>query len=659
MRTILILTLIPFILVIVLAAVLITNPETELSIGQAFLKGDTVPKNYDWGMFWIKCAADGGNTEAQAVIGRSLLVGLPKQDLPTAITYLQMGDKGGNHECTKLLSYAYTYGQGLPQDYQKSIELSEKALKTDRDGRDLMGLSFFKLILPGKYRDYKMSRTYADELTRVGYSSAWPYWCLGVIYEYGLGTPKDLARSQKFYEQGARLGDNDSQYALARGVYEGKFIFADKKLLRSYLENASKTQVIDAQLFLAALLATEVRDATKTATYAQLLKQLEKRGFASFSKRLAAVSPPDKSTDPKFAIKNLLDESNDVDGSRHLAASIMKRYGIGTPPSFSLFMQSLNWASDKKLPDATILKGNILTGMDLGNPNYEEAFSLYKNAADKDHTYAEGQVGMLYALGLGTQHDWTKGIEYLNRAVDAGDPEALYMLAGFYCDGRGVPPNRRKSAELFERAANQGHVEAMLELGIMSNSDDFPDLKQDWNKSKKWFRDAAAGELQEANFYAGSIMASRGLTDTALDSFKVAAERGHLLSEIQVGRFYLNRGNFTEARKWFTTAQNQGSTIAPREIRALRLREAMLSNQEKAPLLVVAARNIDKGEKITKDMVSTKPNELEESDVQWNNDALTNPDVVIGGVAESAILKGSNITAADVNFPDPTKPSPK
>lgn len=655
MRTILILTLIPFVLVIFLAAVLITNPETELSIGQAFLKGHSVPQNHDWGMFWVKCAADGGNAEAQAAIGRSLLVGLPKQDLPAAIKYLQMGDKSGNNECTKLLSYAYTYGQGVPQDYQKSIDLSEKALKAERDGRDLMGLSFFKLILPGKFRDYKKSKAYAEELTHVGYSSPWPYWCLGVIYEYGLGTQKDLLKAQKFYEQGARLGDNDSQYALARGAYEGKFVFADKKLLRSYLENASQTQVIDAQLLLAILLATEKRDGAQDLSYSRLLKQLEKRGFESFAKRLAAVSPPEKANDPKLAVKALLDETNDADGLKHLVAAMMKRYGIGTAPNFSAFMNSLNWASDKKLPDATTLKGNILTGMDLGNPNYEEAFALYKNAADKEHTYAEGQLGMLFALGLGTSHDWVKGIEYLNRAVDAGDPEALYMLAGFYCDGRGVPPSRRKSLELFERAANQGHVEAMLELGIMSNSEEFPDLKRDWNKSKKWFRDAAGWNLQEANFYAGSIMASRGSTDAALQSFQKAADHGHLLSEIQVGRFYMNRGKFVEARKWFTTAQSQGSTTAPRELKTLSMRESMLSNQEHAPLLVVAAKNIEKGETITKDMVTTKPNRLEESDVQWNNDTLTNPDVVVGGVAESTILKDSNVNAADVSFPDPTK----
>lgn len=655
MRTIIILTLIPFVLVIFLATVLLTNPETELSIGQAFLKGEAVPKNTDWGMFWVRCAADGGNAEAQVLLGRSFLVGLPKQDLPAAIKYLRMGDKNGNVESRKLLSYAYTYGQGVPQNYDLAIELSERALKEERDGRELMGLSFFKLILPGKYRDYKGSRAYAEELKNVGYSSAWPYWCLGIIYEYGLGTPIDLPKAQKLYEQGARLGDNDSQYALARGSYEGKFVIADKKLVRSYLEAASRTQVVDAQILLALVLATTSRDRAQEENYKSLLTQLEKRGFESFSQRLRAVSSPDKVNDSSIAIKNLLDETNDVDGSKHLIAALMKRFGIGTKPNFSAFLKSLDWACEKDLGDATVLKGNVLTGMELGNPAYNQAFKLYKVAAEKEHTYAEGQLGMLYALGLGIEHDWTKAIEYLNKAADAGDPEALYMLAGFYCDGRGVPPSRKKSIELFERAANQGHVEAMLELGIMCNSDDFPDIKRDWNKAKIWFKDAAKADLQEANYYAGSIMASRGSTEAALAVFKEAAEHGHLLSEIQVGRYYMNRQKFKEARKWFNMAREQGSTTVPRELRILGLRESMLSNNPKAPLLVVAAKHITKGSVITKDLISTKANESEESDVQWNNDSLTNPDAVIGAVAESDISKGSSLNAADLSFPDPTK----
>jgi hypothetical protein len=655
MRTILILTLIPFVLVIFLATVLLTNPETELSIGQAFLKGEAVPKNSDWGLFWIKSAADGGNPEAQAIIGRSLLVGLPKQNLPEAVKYLKMGDKNGNIECTKLLSYAYTYGQGLPQDYNLAIELSQRALKEERDGRELMGLSFFKLILPGKHRDYRGSRTYAEELKDAGYSSAWPYWCLGIIHEYGLGTAIDLPKAQKLYEQGARLGDNDSQYALARGFYEGKFVISDKKLVRSYLEAASRTQVVDAQILHALVLATTSRDKAQQENYKSLLTQLEKRGFESFSKRLRDVSSPDNVNDSRIAIKTLLDETNDVDGSKHLIAALMKRFGIGTKPNFSASIQSLDWACERYLSDATVLKGNVLTGMELGNPAYDQAFKLYKIAADKEHTYAEGQIGMLYALGLGTEHDWTKAIEYLNKAADAGDPEALYMLAGFHCDGRGVPPSRKKSIELFERAANQGHVEAMLELGIMCNSDDFPDIKQDWNKANIWFKDAAKAGLQEANYYAGSIMASRGSTDAALALFKEAAKRGHLLSEIQVGRYYMNRQKFEEARKWFNMAREQGSTTVPRELRILGLRESMLSNNPKAPLLVVAEKRIKKGTVITKDLLSTKANESEESDVQWNNDSLTNPDAAIGAVAETDISKGSSLNAADLSFTDPTK----
>jgi TPR repeat protein len=636
-----------------MATILLTNPETEFSIGQTLLRGGTVGKNYDWGIFWIKRAADGGNAEAQAMLGRNFLVGLPKQDLKEAIKYLEMGAKQNEHECTKLLAYAYTYGQGVPQNFDKSIELCKRSLENEREGRELMNLSFLSLILPEKWRDYKRSRECSEELMRLGYTSAWSYWSLGVIYEYGLGIEKDPVKSAAYYERGAQLGDNDCQFALARVVREGKGAKTDPALLRSYLENASRTQVLDAQIMLSLLLATETRDAAKENTYTDLLKRLDKRGFHRYVSRLSAVSPPGKPNNPTHSLQMFLDETFDTDGTKHLVAALMHRYGIGVKPDFQAFMQSLNFACEKELADATTLKGNVLTGMDLGSPNYKEAFALYKNAADKSQVYAEGQLGMLYALGLGVDQSWEQAITWLKKSADRDDPESLYMLAGFYCDGRGVAPDRNKSVALFERAAQQGHEDAMLELGIMCGSSEFPDLQQDSAKAERYFRQAASHGFQEANYYLGTMLASKGRTQAAFDCYKAAADRKHLLSQIQVGRYYMNRDEFDNAQIWFDKAIEQDSITAPRELKLLAVRKSMLVNNPEATSLVVSARKIEKGTVITEGMVKTIKKKLDEDDAQWQNDVLTRTEAVIGATAESELIEGSYITAGDIEFPDP------
>jgi len=652
MRVILILTLIPFILVIVLAGMLITNPEIEYQIGQSFIRGDVVPKNQDWGFFWVTRAADGGYADAQALLGRSYLVGLPKQDLKQAIKYLSMGEKANNNECLKLLAYANTYGQGVPQDFGRSIDLSKRSLAIERDGRELMSLSFLHLILPAKYSDYKKSEAYSDELRKLGYTSAWSYWSLGIINEYGLAGKVDHKAAAKSYEQGSLLGDNDSQYALVRAAMEGKFPDIDRKTVRTYLDNSANTQILDAQILLALVLATENRDQTKGKSYADQLKRLEMRGHVSFANRLRTVSPPGPSTNSSQVIKSLLNDNDDPDGSKHLVASMMKRFGIGGKPDFKTSLEKLDWACDKKLPDAMVTKANILTGMDIGAPKYPEAFKLYSDAVEKKHAYAQGQLGMLYALGLGVEHNWDKAVALLSASASTGDPESQYMLAGFYTDGRGVKPDRKKAVELFERAARQGHEDAMLELGIICGSSEFPDLKEDKVKSEFWLRSAVSYGFQEANYYLGTMLAGRGSTEAAFKAFEEAANHGHLLSQIQVGRYYMNQEKFKLAHEWFDKALAQGSLTTPRELQILAVREAILGNNRRAKTLVTAASLIRKGTVINKSMLSSTKNTLEEEENDWQNDILVRPEPAVGATAAKDIEEGTFVSATSIEFPD-------
>ncbi|MDZ4834039.1 MAG: hypothetical protein SGJ27_09710 [Candidatus Melainabacteria bacterium] len=698
MRTILILALVPLVLVICLAGLLITNPEIEYQIGQALRHSEGKGASDEFATFWLKQAADHGHAEAQALLGRSYLVGLPSQNLDQAVKYLTMGEKQNNNECIKLLSYANSYGQGVPQDYAKSIDLSRRSLAIEMDGRELMNLAFLTLILPAPLHDYTKSREYADELSRVGFSSAWAYWNLGIIYEYGLNCKKDYAKALQYYGSGARLGDNDCQYALARMLFEGKkppisnapatrldkvlahvvlsgkdavpsdnsgrtpeykwdqgkqtFAVDDSGNPRQYLETASATQVLDAQLLLGLILASEVRSQKTDATYKALLEQLAKRGFKDYAARLKAVSPPGKANNSKESIKLLTDESNDDDGSKQLVSAMCKRFGIGGKPDFKAFMDSLNLACSKNLVDAITIKANILTGMDTGQPYYDEAAKLYAVASEKGHAYAQGQFGMINALGFGVKHDWKPAIDWLEKSSKAGDPESQFMLGGFYCDGRGVAPDRKKALQLFESAAKQGHEDAALELGIICGASEFPDISPDQDKAEYWLRTAAGYGFQEANYYLGTQYMHNRKTEEAFKCFKDAADKGHLLSQLQVGKFHVNQENLEEARQSFSIALRQGSTAAKRELRLLDVRAAILGNNKNAKSLVVAKRKIDKGTLITTDMLDTLENKRTEDDTNWSNDILTDTNVVLGTTASEDIEEGSYITATELDIPE-------
>ncbi len=66
----------------------------------------------------------------------------------------------------------------------------------------------------------------------------------------------------------------------------------------------------------------------------------------------------------------------------------------------------------------------------------------------------------------------TAAIVYLQHASDAGEVEALHMLATFYRDGVGVSRDSARARALYERAAAQNFAPSMMNLADMLRADD-------------------------------------------------------------------------------------------------------------------------------------------------------------------------------------------
>ena len=59
-----------------------------------------------------------------------------------------------------------------------------------------------------------------------------------------------------------------------------------------------------------------------------------------------------------------------------------------------------------------------------------------------------------------------------------------------YANGEGVPKDPVKAVELFQKAADQGNVDAENNLGVMYFSGE--GIARDTDKAKEWFAKAAA-----------------------------------------------------------------------------------------------------------------------------------------------------------------------
>lgn len=77
----------------------------------------------------------------------------------------------------------------------------------------------------------------------------------------------------------------------------------------------------------------------------------------------------------------------------------------------------------------------------------------------------------------------------LGYELDPMNPELLYWLAGSYCWGCGVQRNKEMAADLYRRAADQGHSDSQYCLGILYS--DGEGVAQDEVEAAAWFRKAA------------------------------------------------------------------------------------------------------------------------------------------------------------------------
>jgi hypothetical protein len=165
--------------------------------------------------------------------------------------------------------------------------------------------------------------------------------------------------------------------------------------------------------------------------------------------------------------------------------------------------------------------------------DYAEARRLYLKADEGGYRMAANNIGNLYEDGgFGVREDYAEAFRWHKKAVDAGEPGAMFAMAWLYETGRGVAKDcpeairlyqtagrlglasainnlgllydkgtcvKRDYAEarrLFEQAASQGDGDAMNNLGTLYN--DGHGISRNTNLAKQWFEKAAALGVTEA-----------------------------------------------------------------------------------------------------------------------------------------------------------------
>ncbi|UWQ35186.1 SEL1-like repeat protein (plasmid) [Leisingera sp. M527] len=98
--------------------------------------------------------------------------------------------------------------------------------------------------------------------------------------------------------------------------------------------------------------------------------------------------------------------------------------------------------------------------------NYAGAADWLTRAAEQGHAAAQNRLGQSYHSGLGVAQDRAQALHWLEQAAASGRAQYLFDLAAVLeqaPDGSGAA----QAAELYARAAGQGHQDAAVSLGVL------------------------------------------------------------------------------------------------------------------------------------------------------------------------------------------------
>ena len=239
---------------------------------------------------------------------------------------------------------------------------------------------------------------------------------------------------------------------------------------------------------------------------------------------------------------------------------------------------------------------------DTAQRYYQQALSGFlkiesDDMADDDLFY---KLGQMFKLGLGTDSDVTKAIEYFRRSAEMNNKNGLFEYGKALLIGEHIPQNTDSAVKLLEKAVklknsnakrflaleyiSGEHLEQDIEKGIalLTECADSGDviacyrlgkiylqgeiMSQNLDKAEKYLLLAEDSEYTQYALAKLYLQEEKYDIQKAVDYFENGADKNHWAS-YQLGRIYLfGAEGFTkdkeQAIEWFTKSANDGNEYA-------------------------------------------------------------------------------------------------
>ncbi len=328
-----------------------------------------------------------------------------------AMPLLRAASDGGNINAQNLLADNYVWNKRIKRDAVEALRLSELIIATPSTDPFILAQSHFRI---GHIYQYGFAGIKKNLIqTKAHYERA-----AAILYDAANGSKeKHDGWYLQLAKQGDPIGFNHFKHRADRGDAEAQYeiglIYIGKARAMSHNIGFGSVEVSEA-------------DGIK------YLKMASDQGLAKASYRLAF-----------FHYSNRMDDKNDTEKYYKLLDSVQKnsnaspelrqkaliRLGDLFITGHGSAKKSLNAAAHyyqkARYPDGLYETGSGFAAAG----DYDNAISLYYEAASLGNTYAMVDLALCYFEGNGVEQSENFGMQWLNKAVEKGDEDAIEIVA--------------------------------------------------------------------------------------------------------------------------------------------------------------------------------------------------------------------------------------
>ena len=477
----------------------------QYNLGNLYRDGKGVPQNAYIARDWQEKAAAQGDRDAMYVLGslyRQGALGISGDGQHTlAFYWLEQAAMRGNPQAQNELAGLYARGEGVAQNEETALKWWQAA--ADLGDRDAIA------TLARRYQEGEHNAVMREQLARwyreaIEDGDHTVYGALGQLYAEAV--PPDYDAAMRWWQTGARQGDRDAQYRLARFYY---YLPDGRQISIAQIRNAFSTFVQDCD-------NGETPPDNRCADAAYHLALINQYGFG-------------------FADETRLDEARKnwqqaavwghpvarawQNATQKTALLQSLREPAETPEETASIHQKMEKRAENGDRDI-----QFLVGMDyFHRGEYDDARRWLQKAANRGNIAAPEVLTVIDAL----QHpdhppktaepqaqvqtaqkqpdpprDAVAETAELQQRAEAGDARAQYQLSFRYRQGDGVKQDQKEANYCLKRAENEGDADAQYWLGLRYY-DGWMGFRKDKVAAHVWLDKAAAHGDPDIQFHVG------------------------------------------------------------------------------------------------------------------------------------------------------------